>query len=59
VLQWRPAKGEVIPTPNMKEIVVFSSSFQQGFGLPACDFLHDLLQYYQIELVHLNPNSIL
>jgi hypothetical protein len=28
VLQWRPAKGEVIPTPNMKEIVVFSSSFQ-------------------------------
>jgi hypothetical protein len=25
VLQWRPAKGEDIPTPNTKEIVVFSS----------------------------------
>jgi hypothetical protein len=38
---------------------VFSSSFQCGFGLPACDFLHGLLDYYQIELVHLNPNSTL
>jgi hypothetical protein len=29
------------------------------FGLSACDFLHGLLNHYQIELVHLNPNSIL
>jgi hypothetical protein len=35
------------------------SSFQRGFGLPACDFLCGLLHHYQIELVHLNPNSIL
>jgi hypothetical protein len=27
VLQWRPAAGEDIPTPNTKEIVVFSSFF--------------------------------
>jgi hypothetical protein len=59
VLQWRPTKGEDIPTPNTKEIVVFSSFFQRGFGLPACNFLRNLLQHYQIELVHLNPNSIL
>jgi hypothetical protein len=59
VLQWRPAVGEDIPTPNTNEIVVFFSFFQSGFGLPAYDFLHKLLQHYQIELVHLNPNSIL
>jgi hypothetical protein len=59
MLQWRPTAGEDIPTPNMNEIVVFSSFFQHGFGLPACDFLHGLLDHYQIELVHLNPNSIL
>jgi hypothetical protein len=59
VLQWRSAKGEGIPTPNMKQIMVFSSFFQWGFGLPAYDFLRGLLQHYQIELVHLNPNSIL
>jgi hypothetical protein len=59
MLQWQPAKGKDILTPNTKEIVVFSSFFQRGFGLSVYDFLHDLLQHYQIELVHLNPNSIL
>jgi hypothetical protein len=59
VLQWRPATGEDIPTPNTKEIVVFSLFFQRGFGLPTCSFLRGLLDHYKIELVHLNPNSIL
>jgi hypothetical protein len=30
-----------------------------GIRAPACDFLRGLLQRYEIELVHLNPNSIL
>jgi hypothetical protein len=59
VLQWQPATGEDIPTPNTKEIVVFSSVFQQGFGLPSSDFLQGLLLHYQIELDHFNHNSIL
>jgi hypothetical protein len=59
VIQWCPAAGEDIPTPNTKEIVVFPSFFQPGFGLPTCDFLHGLRDHYKIELVHLNPNSIL
>jgi hypothetical protein len=58
LLKWHPATGEDLPTPNTNEIVVFSF-FQRGFGLSACDFLHELLDHYQIELVHLNPNSIL
>jgi hypothetical protein len=44
---------------NTNKIVVLSSFFQHGFGLPICEFLHDLLHHYEIELVHLNPNSIL
>jgi hypothetical protein len=59
VLQWRPVKGEDIPTPNTNEIAVLSSFFWCGFGLPTCEFLCGLLHYYQIELVHLNMNSIL
>jgi hypothetical protein len=59
MLQWRPTKGEDIPTPNTKEIVVLLAFFQHGFGLPTCEFLCGLLHHYQIELVHLNPNSIL
>jgi hypothetical protein len=59
VLQWRPATGEDLPTPNTNDIAVFSSFFQCGFGLLACDFFCGLLDHYQIELVHLNHNSIL
>jgi hypothetical protein len=51
-LQWRPATGEDIPTPNTNKIVVFASFFQRGFGLQVCNFLHGLLDHYQIELVH-------
>jgi hypothetical protein len=51
VLQWRPAAGEDIPTPNMTEIVMFSSFFQREFGLPTCDFHRGLLDHYQIEPV--------
>jgi hypothetical protein len=59
VLQWCPAAGEDIPTPNMNEIVVFASFFQHGFSRPVCDFYRWLLDHYKMELVHLNPNSIL
>jgi hypothetical protein len=59
MLQWRPTAGEDIPTPKTEEIMVFSSFFQCGLGLPACDFLWGILDHYKIELVHLNPNSVL
>jgi hypothetical protein len=59
VLQWRPAIGEDLRITNTNEIVVFSSFFQRGFSLLACDFFCGLLDHYQIKLVHLNPNAIL
>jgi hypothetical protein len=59
VLRWRPTNGEDIPTPNTNEIVVLSSFFQCGFGLPTCKFHCGLLHHYEIKLVHFNPNSIL
>jgi hypothetical protein len=58
VLQWRPTKGEDIPTPNINKIVVLSSNFYHGFGIPTCEFLHSLLHHYQIKLICLNPSSI-
>jgi hypothetical protein len=59
LLQWRPANGEDIPTPNTNEIVVLSSFFQCRFGLPTYEFICGLLDHNEIELVHLNSNSIL
>jgi hypothetical protein len=47
------------PTPNTKEIVVMKPYFQRGFGFPSCDFFRGLLDHFKIELVYLNPNSIL
>jgi hypothetical protein len=38
---------------------VLTSFFKRGSGLPTCEFLRSLLHHYEIELVHLNPNSIL
>jgi hypothetical protein len=39
MLQWHPTTEEEIPTPNIEEIMVFSTFFQRGLGLLACDFL--------------------
>jgi hypothetical protein len=57
-VEWRAAAGEQFPSEDVKEQVVFTSFFEHGFNLPAGDFFRGLLYYYQLELVHLIPNSI-
>ena len=59
VVGWRAAAGEAFPTPDTEEIVVFESFFYRGFGVPSSEFFRGLLRYYGIEIIHLNPNSIL
>jgi hypothetical protein len=55
---WRPTAGEAFLTEGTSETVVFIAHIEHGFGVPACDFLRGLLQFYRIELVYLAPNSI-
>jgi hypothetical protein len=55
---WRPAAGEALPTEGTGETVVFIAHIECIFGVLAGNFLRGLLQFYQIELVHLAPNSI-
>jgi hypothetical protein len=57
-VEWRAAAGEQFPSEDVKEQVVFTSFFEHGFNLAAGDFFRGLLYYYQLELVHLIPNSI-
>ncbi len=59
VIGWRAAGGEAFPTANTGEIVVFESFFYRGFSVPTNRFFRGLLHFYKIELVHLNPNSVL
>jgi hypothetical protein len=57
-VEWTAAAGEQFPSEDVKEQVVFVSFFERGFNLPVGDFFCGLLYYYQLELVHLVPNSI-
>jgi hypothetical protein len=59
VAGWRPTRGEAFPTPNSNELVVFTGFFLQGFGILVHPFLLGLLEYYEISLCNLGPNSIL
>lgn len=59
LLDWKPTAGQEFPLEDKMETVVFVPFFECGFGIPCGDFFRVLLQYYKIELVHLNPNSIL
>ena len=56
---WRADPGAVWPFNEHYEIVVFTSFYEHGFTTPAHDFLRSLLFFYGLELIHLNPNSIL
>jgi hypothetical protein len=63
---WHHRRSKFFHSPTLKRrtgdalktLVVLTSFFQRGFGLPTCEFLRGLLHHYEIELVHLNPNSI-
>jgi hypothetical protein len=57
-VEWRAAIGELFPSEDVKEQVVFASFLECGFNLPVGYFFCGLLYYYNLELVHLVPNSI-
>lgn len=60
VIRWHAATGDEFPSENCdSEIVIFFLFIERGLVLPPSDFLHDVLNFYGIELVHLNPNGIL
>lgn len=56
---WRSALGDVSPSPEDSEIVLFTSFLEHGLSLPASDFLQDLQYYYGIQIHHLTPQSVL
>ena len=54
---WLPG-DEDEPSPPKGYIVSFALFHEWGFTVPAHKFLQGLLDYYQVELQHLNPNGI-
>lgn len=58
IIGWRPVFGEPFPTPDTHEIVVFTHFFYGGFALQTSKFFWGILEFYGINIYHLNPNSI-
>lgn len=48
-----------MPTKDTNEVIVFTSFFVRGLGLPICSFVWGLLDFYSMNLTHLNPNYVL
>jgi hypothetical protein len=56
---WRICRGVTVPTKDTHESVVYVPFLIRGLALPVSPFFCDLLDFYNLNLTHLNPNSIL
>ena len=54
-----PAPGQVIPTPEPNESVVFVSHFLRGLGFTLDPFVRGLMFYYGLDFHDLAPDSFL
>ena len=54
-----PTAGQIVPTPEPHEKVVFLPHFVRGLGFPIHPFVRGIMYYYGIDLHDLSPNSFL
>jgi hypothetical protein len=56
---WRICRGVTVLTEDTHESVVYVPFLICGLALPISPFFRGLLDFYELNLTHLNPNSIL
>jgi hypothetical protein len=56
---WRICRGVTVPTEDTHESVVYVPFLIRDLALPISPFFCGLLDFYNLNLTHLNPNSIL
>ena len=54
-----PDVGQIVPTPEPHERVVFLTHFVHGLGFPLHPFVRGLMFYYGLDFHDLAPNFIL
>ena len=54
-----PVRGQVVPTPESNESVVFVSHFLRGLGFALHPFVCGLMFYYGLDFHDLTPDSFL
>ena len=52
-----PNVGQIVPTPEPHERVVFLTHFVRGLGFPLHPFVHGLMFYYGLDFHDLAPTS--
>jgi hypothetical protein len=56
---WRIWRGVTVLIEDTHESVIYVSFLIRGLALPVSPFFRGLLDFYDLNLMHLNPNSIL
>jgi hypothetical protein len=56
---WRICRGVTVSTEDTHESVVYVPFLIRGLTLPISHFFRGFLDFYNLNLTHLNPNSIL
>jgi hypothetical protein len=56
---WWICRGVTVPTEDTHESVIYVPFLIRGLALPVSPFFRGLLVFYDLNLTHLNPNSIL
>jgi hypothetical protein len=56
---WWICRGVTVPIEDTHEFVVYIPFLIRGLALPIPPFFRGLLDFYNLNLTHLNPNSIL
>jgi hypothetical protein len=56
---WLICCGVTVPTEDTHDSVVYVPFLIRGLALPISPFFRSLLDFYNLNLTHLNPNSIL
>jgi hypothetical protein len=56
---WRICRGVTVPTEDTHESIIYVPFLIYGLALPISPFFRGLLDFYHLNLTHLNPNSIL
>jgi hypothetical protein len=56
---WWIWRGVTVPTEDTHEAVIFVPFLIRGLALPVSPFFCGLLDFYSLNLMHLNPNYVL
>jgi hypothetical protein len=56
---WRICRGVTVPTEDTHESIIYFPFLIRGLALPISPFFRGLLDFYHLNLTHLNPNSSL